>query len=83
MSEDNRPDAVPNRLPAMTYDEVIARAQRIFDLRGAPPYRASYSYSGNGPGGYHTLERSEDEAAVLSEFVYHWLPLLTHKEKSK
>lgn len=81
MSESNEPWTKANVLPAMKTEEVIARAQRILDLRGRPPYVRRYSYneSGAGPGGYHTEELSEDEAAVLSDFVYHWLPFLVVK----
>lgn len=83
MSENNDPDLKPNTMPAMTNDQVKARAQRILDQRGPPPYKVTYSYneSGNGPGGYHTLQLSEDDAAVISEFVSYWMPFLTIKEK--
>lgn len=84
MSEgSNTPDIKPARLAPMTMDQVKASAQRILDLRGRPPYKARYSYneSGEGPGGYHTLEVSEDEARVISEFVQFWLPFLVEKEK--
>lgn len=69
-SENNPPDYIPNRLPDMKTPEVIARAQRILDKRGRPPYSADAC-------------RTEDEAAVLSEFVYYWLPFLVEKEKLK
>lgn len=75
----------PNALTHMTFEEVKASAQRVLDLRGLPPYKTRYSYNedGNGLGGYHTLECSEDEARVLSEFVQFWLPFLVQKEKVK
>ena len=56
----------PNKLAAMKTDEVIARAQRIFDKRGEAPYNADACLS-------------PDEAAVLSEFVYFWRPFLENK----
>lgn len=62
-------EIVPNELPIMTAGQIKQRAQRIFDLRGKPPYL----------GGGGDLEAlSDDELAVLSEFVHYWLPFLKH-----
>lgn len=85
MSDNSGLAVTPATLPAMKAEDVKARAQRILDLRGTPPYKLRYSHNENGGGseGYHTLQLSEDEAAVLSEFVQYWLPYLTIKEKSK
>lgn len=65
--ESSTPTLKPNTLSAMKWDEVKARAQRIVDTRGKwPPYtKADFD-------GYV----SEDEAAVLSEFVYFWQPYI-------
>lgn len=71
--------ATPATLPVMTREEVKARAQRILDIRGTPPYDNRR---------YITPEQNcpnpliEDELAVLSEFVQFWMPYLTIKEKS-
>jgi hypothetical protein len=59
-------DVEPNKLAPMKREEVIERAQRIFDLRGEPPYTA-------------IPELSSDELAVLSEFVHYWRPFLVIK----
>lgn len=75
-SDNNSGLAKPNTLPKMTWDEVVARAQRILDARGAPPYTPATfdSYVPN------NLDKVlEDEAAVISEFVYYWLPYLRRK----
>lgn len=70
MSDNNAPDTQPNKLPPMKMEEVIARAQRVLDSRGTPPYA----------GGALTV-MTEDEAAVIGEFVFYWLPYLTIKEQ--
>lgn len=62
----------PNKLAPMKTDEVIARAQRIFDLRGEPPYDSNTFDT-------HSGVISADELAVLSEFVYFWRPFLVHR----
>lgn len=64
-------DIQPNKLPAMKSEEVKARAQQIFDLRGAPPY------SQNTFKDYQTL--SDGEVAVISEFVHYWMPYLSQR----
>lgn len=69
----NKPEFEPNRLPKMTAEEVKARAQRILDLRGMPPYSRYETYS--------ELAVTDDEAALISEFVYFWLPYLDWKGK--
>lgn len=59
-------------LPKLKYDEVAAQAQRIFDMRGRPPYTpATFGFV------------SPDEARVLSDFVTSWMPVLVEKEKVK
>lgn len=74
----------PNILPAMKWDEVQARAQRIVDMRGFPPYKAIPPCSNFLCRGTEEESKpilSVDEAAVLSDFVYFWQPYLTLKEK--
>lgn len=70
MAESLNNVATPNALPSLTFDQVKARAQKIFDLRGMPPYDRSTP-------GYQDL--SEDEIGVLSEFVYYWQNYLVAK----
>jgi len=72
-----QPSVKPNILPARKWNEVLARAQRIADLRGFPPYSARH---GDNDAWEPVL--SDDEAAVLSEFVYFWQPYLTLKAKT-
>jgi len=80
----NQPTRKPNILPAMTSAEVKARAQKIVDARGKwPPYApADWQQSFDEPP-YHRTAVSEEEAAVLSEFVYYWQPYLTLREKPR
>lgn len=81
MSEENiQPGVVPNKLPSMTREEVIARAQRILDERGKPPYTPK-TFGSEFQEWYPDGFLSEDECAILSEFVYFWLPYLVEKEK--
>jgi hypothetical protein len=63
----------PNILPAMTFDEVKARAQRMLDRFGPPPYE-QYGTPGMG-------DLGADAVAVISDFVHFWLPYLVEKEK--
>lgn len=74
----------PTTLPADTYTKVLARAQRIFDRLGRPPYKARYAYDLDPVSEQdqeYTRFGSEDEAHVLSEFVTFWLPYLVEKIK--
>ena len=59
-------DEKPGQLPRMTHEEVRARAQRIFDRWGEPPYKSHWPDSAMGT----------EEVAVLSEFVTYWRPFL-------
>ena len=61
-------------LPAMTYEQVKARAQKILDDRGLPPYTREKHLQ-------HGMNISEAELAVISDFVANWLPQLVQKEK--
>lgn len=69
--------AVPNTLEPMKREEVLARAQRILDLRGEPPYKAEL-FDSEFPEWY-SGGVTADEAAVLSEFVHYWRPFLVRK----
>ena len=71
----NSPTLRPNTLPAMTLEEVKARAQRIADRLGFPPY-GQYETPGMG-------DLGADAVAVISEFVYYWQPYLVLKEKPR
>ncbi len=62
----------PNRLPQMKVEDVQARAQRIFDLRGEPPYGMN-NFGLEAP-------LTGDEAAIISDFVTYWRPFLTLKK---
>jgi hypothetical protein len=62
----NPTDEKPGDLPKMTHDEVKARAQRIFDRWGEPPYKSHFPESALG----------HDEVAIISEFVTYWRPML-------
>ena len=81
MSEEvNMHEVRPAKLPAAKYEEVKARAQRILDLRGKPPYGGSLGqshplYDEDGSG------LSDDELLILSEFVTYWMPYLVEKAK--
>lgn len=74
----NDQDIKANRLPAMKFGEVVERAQRILDMRGRPPYKRF-------PEGDSLAfkDLSDDELALISDFVYHWLPFLMQKEKPR
>ena len=73
MSVDKTGDTIkPNPLPRNTYEEVKARAQSILDARGLPPYQPRWD--SNPLSGENLL--NEEEALVLSEFVWFWLPFL-------
>jgi len=69
----NTPDREPNRLPHMTTAQVIERAQRILDLRGRPPYSRN--------AGQFKLDptMTDDEIALISDFVHYWLQYLVLK----
>jgi hypothetical protein len=78
----NKAEFEPNRLPKMTAEEVKARAQRILDLRGMPPYGPmTWQQSQEDGPPYHITTVTDDEAALISEFVYFWLPFLDWKGK--
>lgn len=62
----------PAKLPTMTTPEVKARAQRIVNLHGAPPYTAATV-------GFEL--NSDDEIAVISEFVTYWMPFCVLPKK--
>ena len=80
MSEEaNRHETQPAKLPAARYDEVKARAQRILDQRGRPPYTPMVWQQSFDDTPYHRTTVSEDEALVLSEFVTYWMPYLVEK----
>lgn len=80
--EVNMHEVRPAKLPAEKYEEVKARAQRILDLRGRPPYRVStFMNVAKELNGTDIVPLSEDEALILSEFVTYWLPYLVEKEK--
>ena len=83
MSEEvNKHEVHPAKLPAAKYEEVKARAQRILDLRGKPPYRAStFVNVARELGGTDVVLLSDDEALILSEFVTYWMPYLVEKVK--
>lgn len=71
----------PNKLPAMTAAKAQERAQRILDLRGEPPYTADgvYSMTPDNPNEPRWQPLTQDEVAVLSEFVCYWRPFLKVK----
>ena len=87
MSEEvNRHEVRPAKLPAAKYEEVKARAQRILDLRGKPPYRAIPACSNflcQPETGEPKPILSNDEALILSEFVTYWMPYLVEKAANK
>lgn len=58
----------PNKLPAMTMEQVKMRAERIFHSRGKPPYQLA--------------GLSPDENEILGEQVFYWLPHFVEKDKS-
>lgn len=77
-SDNNSGLARPNKLPAMRTEDVKARAQRILDLRGKPPYtKDTFGITGQV---VNITPVTEDEAAVLSEFVHYWMPYLVQKK---
>lgn len=71
-SDNNSGLARPNKLPAMRTEDVKARAQRILDLRGKPPYTKD-TFGG---------QLSEGEAALISDFVHYWMPYLVQKKNA-
>ena len=71
-SQNNEGLAQPNKLPSMTTDQVKARAKAIFDLRGNAPYS---------PEMYADCNISNEEIAVISDFVYYWQPYFFEKKK--
>lgn len=83
----NQPMLQPNRLPAMKWDEVLAQAQAIYDRYGAPPYtkdneRTEVNYSGDVAVMVRPFANlAEPELAVLSDFVYYWLPYIDRSKK--
>ena len=82
MSEEvNMHEVHPAKLPAAKYEEVKARAQRILDMRGKPPYTPMSWQQSFEEAPYHRTTVSEDEALILSEFVTYWLPYLVEKKK--
>lgn len=73
----------PNPMPPMKYEEVKARAQRLLDEYGRPPYTREnfpHIYDFEGSYGNHG-QLSEDALALISDFVWHWLPFLVEKGK--
>lgn len=70
-SANNQGLAAPNKLPAMTTEEVKARAQRIAELRGKIPT----------DGDLVGKPMSVDEAKVVAEFVFYWAPFIIVPEK--
>lgn len=88
MAEDRtQPGVVPNKLPAMKWEEVKERAQRIADERGFPPYKKdAITVAQISDEEFDIVGRPfelllDDELAVLSEFMYYWQPYLVLKEK--
>lgn len=81
MSEgSNRPDSVPNKLPALKREEVIARAQRILDARGKFELTLEDFRFGQGPYLPDIVAITEDELALINEFLHFWRPFLKLKE---
>lgn len=78
MSEEtSNPIVMPNKLPLMTHDQVMERAQKIFEHRGTPPFNRAEHFSTADDKHFVT----DEEMAVISDFVFHWLPYLTVKPK--
>jgi hypothetical protein len=78
-SQNNLGLAQPGKLPAMTYDEVKARAQSILDYRGVPPYKAEhFNVAGLR---FDQIVLCDDEIAVINDFMIYWMPFLKVKEK--
>lgn len=82
-TENNPPDVVSGQMPHMSYNEVVARAQRILDVRGRPPYtRESFSLSLGFEGSFRS-EITDDELGVLNDFMTYWNPFVVEKERPK
>lgn len=83
MSEgSNRPDAVPNKLPPMRTEEVIARAQRILDRHGKFELTLADFQFGTDPYRPDIIAISEDELALINEFLHYWRPFIKLSPKS-
>lgn len=65
-------DVQPGKLRAMTFQQCLDRAERIFNLRGRPPYTLA-NYKGS--------DLSPDELEILSDYMIHWSPFLVEKAK--
>jgi hypothetical protein len=65
MSESNESQK-PGKLPPMTMEEIEARAQRILNHRGEPPYT-------------NLTSPIQDEIDIVNEFMHYWRPFLVRK----
>lgn len=66
------PQVKPNVIPKTTFDQSVAQAQRILDLRGKPPYT---------PQNFTAVPVTQDEVDLIWHFVHYWMPHISIKEK--
>ncbi len=68
----NDPDIQPGKMKVMTFQQCLDRAERIFNLRGRPPYTLDH---------YKGSDLSPDELGILSDYMTYWNPFLVEKVK--
>lgn len=77
---DHAPETTAGKLSPMKYDEVKARAKKILERRGPPPYTTETYGQSKHLGSSELVSVDcliDEEAAVLNDFMAYWMPLIT------